>query len=75
MKFQTSLVQAEAIKAAKEKFDPEYPAMAKQLHPERAVQLEARIGESSSVEEVKPLVGNAVLMNAAITDLSFKSQL
>jgi len=58
--------QSEAIKAAKEKFEPEYPAMAKQLHLEGAVQLEAHIGENGAVEEVKPLTGNAVLMNAAV---------
>ena len=54
------------MKAAKERVDPEYPAMAKQLKPEGAVQLEAHIAESGSVEEVKPLTGNAVLMNAAV---------
>jgi protein TonB len=58
--------QAEAIKAAKEKIEPEYPAMAKQLHLEGAVQLEAHIGENGAVEEVKPLTGNAVLMNSAV---------
>jgi methyl-accepting chemotaxis protein/methyl-accepting chemotaxis protein-1 (serine sensor receptor) len=58
--------QAEAIKNVKEKVEPEYPAMAKQLHLEGAVQLEARIGENGSVEDVKPLTGNAVLMNSAV---------
>jgi protein TonB len=58
--------QAEAVKAARERVEPEYPAMAKQLHLEGAVQLEAHIGENGSVEEVKPLTGNAVLMNAAV---------
>ncbi|HZL57510.1 MAG TPA: hypothetical protein VFC21_10530, partial [Bryobacteraceae bacterium] len=38
--------QGEAIKAAKERVEPEYPAMAKQLHLEGAVQLEAHIGEN-----------------------------
>jgi protein TonB len=60
------VTQAEAIKNAKEKVDPEYPAMAKQLHLEGAVQLEAHIGENGAVEEVKPLTGNAVLMNSAM---------
>ena len=58
--------QTDAVKAAKEKFNPEYPPMAKQLHLEGAVQLEAHIGENGAVEEVKPLTGNAVLMNAAV---------
>ncbi len=60
------VTQAEAVKNAKERVEPEYPAMAKQLHLEGAVQLEAHIGENGSVEEVKPLTGNAVLMNAAV---------
>jgi protein TonB len=59
--------QAEAVKAAKERTEPEYPAMAKQLRLEGAVQLEAHIGENGAVEEVKPLTGNAILMNAAVT--------
>jgi len=58
--------QAEAVKAAKQRIDPEYPPMAKQLHLEGAVQLEAHIGENGAVEEVKPLTGNAILMNAAV---------
>jgi protein TonB len=61
--------QTEAVKAAKEKVQPEYPAMAKQLHLEGTVQVEAHIGSSGTVEEVKPLTGNAVLMNAAVTAL------
>ena len=63
------VTQSEALKAAKEKIQPEYPAMAKQLHLEGAVQLEAHISETGSVEEVKPLTGNAVLMNAAMAAL------
>ena len=63
------VTQAEAIRNAKEKVDPEYPAMAKQLHLEGAVQIEAHIGENGAVEEVKPLTGNAVLMNSAVAAL------
>ncbi len=58
--------QAEAVKAAKERPAPEYPPMARQLHLEGAVQVEARIAENGVVEEVKPLTGNAVLMSAAV---------
>jgi protein TonB len=58
--------QADAMKAAKEKIEPQYPAMAKQLHLEGAVQLEAHIGEDGGVDDVKPLTGNAILMNAAV---------
>ncbi len=61
--------QNEAVKAAKEKVQPEYPAMAKQLHLEGTVQVEAHIGSSGNVDEVKPLAGNAVLMNAAVQAL------
>ncbi len=60
------VTQSDAIKAAKEKVQPEYPIMARQLHLEGAVQVEAHITESGAVDEVKPLTGNAVLMNAAL---------
>lgn len=61
--------QAEAVKAATTKVQPEYPPMAKQLHLEGSVQVQAHIGENGQVEEVKPLTGNAVLMNAAVSAL------
>ena len=61
--------QSEAVKAAKEKFQPDYPAMAKQLHLEVSVQVRAHISESGAVEEVKPVTGNAVLANAAMAAL------
>ncbi len=58
--------QAEAMKAATSKAEPAYPAIAKQLHLEGNVQVEAHITEAGTVESVKPLTGNAVLMNAAV---------
>jgi protein TonB len=61
--------QSEAVKAAKEKPQPDYPAMAKQLHLEGNVQVQAHISESGAVEEVKPVTGNAVLANAAMSAL------
>ena len=61
--------QAEAMRAATSRVQPEYPAMAKQLHLEGAVEVQAQIGENGSVELVKPLTGNAVLMNAAVAAL------
>ena len=61
--------QSEAVKAAKEKVQPDYPAMAKQLHLEGSVQVTAHIGENGAVEEVKPITGNAVLANAAMAAL------
>jgi TonB family protein len=63
------VTQAEAVKAAKDRVQPDYPPMAKQLHLEGNVQVQAHISESGAVEEVKPLTGNAVLMNAAVAAL------
>lgn len=63
------ITQAEAVKAAKDKVQPDYPSMAKQLHLEGSVQVQAHISESGAVDEVKPLTGNAVLMNAAVAAL------
>lgn len=63
------VTQSEAVKAAKEKVQPDYPAMAKQLHLEGSVQVTAHISESGAVEEVKPVTGNAVLANAAMAAL------
>lgn len=58
--------QSEALRAAKERPQPDYPAMARQLHLEGEVQIQAHINESGSVEEAKPLTGNAVLATAAV---------
>ena len=58
---------SEAMKAATSRVQPDYPAIAKQLRLEGAVEVEAHIGEDGSVESVKPLTGNAVLANAAVT--------
>jgi len=60
------VTQGEAMKAVKERVEPDYPAMAKQLHLQGAVQVQAHISESGIVEDVKPMTGNAVLMNAAV---------
>ncbi len=61
------LSQSEAVKAAKERPAPDYPAMAKQLHLEGEVKVQAHISETGAVEDVKPLTGNAVLAGAAVT--------
>jgi TonB family protein len=58
--------QEEALKAVREKIQPVYPQMAKQLHLQGVVTLEARISESGGVGDVKALTGNPVLMNAAV---------
>ena len=60
------LSQSEAMKAAKERPAPDYPPMAKQLHLEGEVQVQAHISESGAVEDAKPLTGNAVLATAAV---------
>ncbi|MDP9172054.1 MAG: energy transducer TonB [Acidobacteriota bacterium] len=63
------LSQSEALKAAREKVAPDYPSMARQLRLEGAVKLTAYISEAGTVVDVKPLTGNAVLMNAAVAAL------
>jgi periplasmic protein TonB len=57
---------SDAMKAATSKVQPDYPAIAKQLHLEGAVEVEAHINESGSVDSVKAVTGNAVLANAAV---------
>jgi len=57
---------SDAMKAATAKVQPDYPAIAKQLHLEGAVEVEAHIAEDGSVESAKPVTGNAVLANAAV---------
>jgi periplasmic protein TonB len=59
------VTQAEAMKQAVAKPQPDYPAIAKQLKLEGRVEIEASISEDGSVEGVKILNGNAVLTNAA----------
>jgi periplasmic protein TonB len=56
----------DAMKAATSKVQPAYPSMAKQLRLEGAVEVEAHITEEGTVDAVKPLTGNAVLMGAAL---------
>jgi len=58
---------SEAMKAATSKVQPEYPSIAKQWHLEGAVEVEVHISEEGSVESVKPVTGNAVLANAAVS--------
>jgi periplasmic protein TonB len=57
---------SDALKAATSKVQPDYPAIAKQLHLEGAVEVEAHIAEDGTVESAKPVTGNAVLANAAV---------
>lgn len=56
----------DAIKNATSKVAPAYPPMARQLGMQGDVEVEARINEAGTVESVKPLTGNPVLLNAAV---------
>ncbi len=58
---------SDAMKAATSKVQPEYPSIAKQLHLEGAVEVEVHISEEGAVESAKPITGNAVLANAAVS--------
>jgi len=60
------VARSDAMKAATSKVAPAYPSMAKQLRLEGDVEVEAHISETGSVESVKALTGNAVLVSAAV---------
>ena len=64
---QLKVSTSEAMKAVRSKVQPAYPDMAKQLRLEGSVEVEAHISEEGTVESVKPLTGNAVLMSAAVS--------
>jgi periplasmic protein TonB len=57
--------KTEGLNAATTKVQPEYPAMAKQLKIEGAVELEALVSESGTVEKVNIVSGNPVLTRPA----------
>lgn len=58
--------KTDAMKNATSKVAPVYPPMARQLGMQGDVEVEARITADGSVESVKPLTGNPVLLNAAV---------
>jgi periplasmic protein TonB len=58
--------KTEGLNAATTKVQPEYPAMAKQLKIEGAVELEAVVSESGAVEKVNIVSGNPVLTRPAV---------
>ena len=58
--------KTEGLNAATTKVQPEYPAMAKQLKIEGAVELEAMVSESGTVEKVNIVSGNPVLTRPAV---------
>ena len=60
------VTKIEGLNAATTKVQPEYPAMAKQLKIEGAVELEAVVAESGAVEKVNIVSGNPVLTRPAV---------
>ena len=59
------VTKAEGLNAVTTKVSPEYPAIAKQLKIEGAVELEAVVAESGVVEKVNIVSGNPVLTRPA----------
>lgn len=61
------LTQAEALKAAVSKPQPDYPPMAKQLKVEGRVEVEVSIDTAGTVSNVRALAGNVALTGAAVS--------
>jgi protein TonB len=59
------VTRTEGLNAATSKVQPDYPAMAKQLKIEGAVELEALVSEAGAVEKVNIVSGNPVLTRPA----------
>jgi protein TonB len=59
----------EAMNAVQSRVEPEYPSIARQLKVQGTVELEALVGESGRVEEVKIVSGNPVLTAPATAAL------
>jgi len=59
------LSPAESIAAAASKVQPEVPAVAKQLHLEGVVNLNAFVSEEGNVERVEAVSGNPILSRSA----------
>ena len=57
--------KSDGLNAVKTKVPPDYPAIAKQLKIEGAVELEALVSESGVVEKVNIVSGNPVLTRPA----------
>ncbi len=55
------VTQQEAVKAAVNKVQPEYPPIARQLKVSGAVELEVVVDETGKVEQVKIISGNPIL--------------
>jgi protein TonB len=59
------ITQADALKAAVSKPQPDYPPMAKQLKLQGRVEVEISITPSGTVDDAKILTGNPALTGAA----------
>jgi protein TonB len=59
------VTKGEGLNAATTKVQPDYPAIAKQLKIEGAVELEALVSEAGTVEKVNIVSGNPVLTRPA----------
>ena len=59
------VTRAEAMAAVTSRTQPEYPAIARQLKLEGAVELEVTVTETGTVEEVAIVSGNPVLTKPA----------
>jgi len=60
------ITEEEAKKLVVSKVDPEYPAMAKQMHLVGRVVVDIFIGEDGKVEKVETVNGNPLLSGAAV---------
>lgn len=58
--------QADAIKAATTRVDPEYPPMAKQMKISGEAELDVTVSADGTVEKVDIVKGNALLTSAAV---------
>ena len=58
---------SEALKAAVSKTQPEYSPIARQMKVAGRVEVEAVVGANGTVESVKPLNGNPLLTQSAIS--------
>src|SRR5262249_40499791 len=61
--------KVDGLNAATTKVQPDYPAMAKQLKLEGAVELEALVTEAGVVEKVNIVSGNPVLTRPAVDEV------
>ncbi len=61
------VTMSDAIKAATSKPQPEYSVVARQMKVSGKVEVEVTVASDGSVEAVKPVSGNPLLTNSAVT--------